>query len=85
LRAYGSARHARYCYATVTACGAGGVEADLDIVDENGTVLMTVRGLQLGTGASPDSERDRVLGERLLTVEWQRRELPDTTVTEPGN
>ncbi|WP_310786111.1 sulfolipid-1 biosynthesis phthioceranic/hydroxyphthioceranic acid synthase [Mycobacterium sp. Z3061] len=85
LRAYGSARHARYCYATVTACGAGGVEADLDIVDENGTVLMTVRGLQLGTGASPDSERDRVLGERLLTVEWQPRELPDATVTEPGN
>ncbi|MDT5221170.1 MAG: polyketide synthase 5 [Mycobacterium sp.] len=84
LRAYGSARHARYCYATVTACGAGGVEADLDIVDVNGTVLMEVRGLQLGTGASPDSERDRVLGERLLTIEWQPRELPDKTLTDPG-
>ncbi|GFG64695.1 mycocerosic acid synthase-like polyketide synthase [Mycobacterium kubicae] len=84
LRAYGSARHARYCYATVTACGAGGVEADLDIVDENGAVLMAVRGLQLGTGASPDSERRRVLGERLLTIEWQSRELPEKAVTEPG-
>jgi polyketide synthase 5 len=84
LRAYGSARHARYCYATVTACGAGGVEADLDIVDVNGTVLMEVRGLQLGTGASPDSERDRVLAERLLTIEWQPRELPDKTLTDPG-
>ncbi|ORB60305.1 polyketide synthase dehydratase domain-containing protein, partial [Mycobacterium shinjukuense] len=28
LRAYGPARHARYCYTTVTACGSG-VEADL--------------------------------------------------------
>ncbi|OBJ55156.1 polyketide synthase [Mycobacterium asiaticum] len=85
LRAYGPARHARYCYATVTACGAGGVEADLDVVDEHGSVLIAVRGLALGTGASPDSERERVLSERLLTIEWQPGELPDETVTDPGN
>ncbi len=83
LRAYGSVRNARYCYTTVTECGSG-VEADLDIVDEHGTVLLAVRGLQMGTGASPSSERDRVLGERLLTIEWQQRELPETTMTEPG-
>ncbi|KAA1242431.1 polyketide synthase, partial [Mycobacterium simiae] len=65
LRAYGSARNARYCYTTVTACGSG-IEADLDVIDENGTVLLAVRGLQIGTGASESSERDRVLNERLL-------------------
>ncbi|MCV6986639.1 polyketide synthase dehydratase domain-containing protein, partial [Mycobacterium shinjukuense] len=43
LRAYGPARHARYCYTTVTACGSG-VEADLDLLDENGAVLLVVRG-----------------------------------------
>ncbi|WP_264892337.1 MULTISPECIES: sulfolipid-1 biosynthesis phthioceranic/hydroxyphthioceranic acid synthase [Mycobacterium] len=85
LRAYGSARHARYCYATVTSCVAAGVDADLDIVDDNGTVLLEVRGLRLGTGASPDSERDRVLSERLLTIEWQPAELPEKAVTDPGN
>ena len=83
LRAYGPARNARYCYTTVTECDTG-VEADLDVLDEHGTVLLAVRGLQMGTGASATSERDRVLGERLLTIEWQQRELPDKTVTEPG-
>ena len=76
--------HARYCLTTVTAAAGGAVEADLDILDEHGTVLLAVRGLQMGTGASPSSERDRVLGERLLTIEWQQRELPEKTVTEPG-
>ncbi|MGB9305381.1 MAG: SDR family NAD(P)-dependent oxidoreductase, partial [Mycobacterium sp.] len=55
-----------------------------DVLDEHGTVVLAVRGLQMGTGASATSERDRILGERLLTIEWQQRELPDKTVTEPG-
>ncbi|MGB9306028.1 MAG: type I polyketide synthase, partial [Mycobacterium sp.] len=50
LRAYGPARSARYCYTTVTECGSG-VEADLDVLDEHGTVVLAVRGLQMGTGA----------------------------------
>ncbi|MFV8315907.1 sulfolipid-1 biosynthesis phthioceranic/hydroxyphthioceranic acid synthase [Mycobacterium sp. 23] len=84
LRAYASARHARYCLTTVTP-DATGVTADIDILDEHGTVLVAVRGLQMGTGASPGSERDRVLAERLLTIEWQQRDLSDKAVTEPGN
>ncbi|WP_425437478.1 acyltransferase domain-containing protein, partial [Mycobacterium szulgai] len=83
LRAYGRARNARYCYTTVTACGSG-VEADLDVLDEQGAVLLSVRGLQLGTSASPGHERDRVLGERLLTIEWQQRQLPENSHAEPG-
>ncbi|MBA2788515.1 polyketide synthase dehydratase domain-containing protein, partial [Mycobacterium canettii] len=83
LRSYGPARHARYCYATVTACGVG-VEADLDVLDEHGTVLLAVRGLQMGTGASQASERARVLGERLLGIEWHERELPENSHAEPG-
>ena len=47
-------------------------------------MLLAVRGLQMGTGASAGSERDRLLGERLLTIEWQQREVPEKTVTEPG-
>ncbi|WP_044096392.1 type I polyketide synthase, partial [Mycobacterium canetti] len=83
LRAYGPARHARYCCTTVTACGPG-VEADLDVLDEHGTVLLAVRGLQMGTGASQASERARVLGERLLGIEWHERELPENSHAEPG-
>ena len=83
MRAYGPVRSARYCYTTVTECGSG-VEADLDVLDEHGTVVLAIRGLQMGSGASPRSERDRVLGERLLTIEWQLHELPETSHAETG-
>ena len=61
-----------------------GLEADLDVLDERGTVLLAVRGLQLGTGASEKRDRDRVLNERLLTVEWKQRTLPDVDHIGPG-
>nr|WP_255413289.1 type I polyketide synthase [Mycobacterium sp. 3519A] len=84
LRAYGPANRARYCYAQVTEAGAAGVEADIDILDEDGHALITVRGLKMGTGVSQASERDRVLGERLLTIEWEQRELPEVADAHPG-
>ncbi|MDT7737308.1 MAG: polyketide synthase 5, partial [Mycobacterium sp.] len=79
LRANASTRHARYCYTHVTKAQAGVVEADLDLLDEHGTVLLAVSGLRLGTGTSEAGERERVLGERLLTIEWQQRTLHDGT------
>jgi acyl transferase domain-containing protein/acyl carrier protein len=75
LRAYGPARDARYCYARVTA-SATGLDADLDVIDTHGAVLLTARGLQMGTGASESSNRDRLLGESLLTIDWQRQSPP---------
>lgn len=77
LRAYGPTRNARYCYTRVTRAGATGGEADIDVLDEQGTVLLTVGGLRLGTGTSESGERVRVLSERLLTLEWQQRALPE--------
>ena len=76
LQIHGPVHTARYCYSRVTAATGGAVEADLDVLDKHGTVLLTVRGLQMGTGTSPSGERARVMSERLLTVEWQQRELP---------
>jgi polyketide synthase 5 len=98
LRAYGPARNARYCYGRVTmtddgragtaarAGGAAGVlaEADLDVLDQHGTVLLMVRGLQLATEVSENGNRDRVLNERLLTIEWQQRELPEEDHVDAG-
>ena len=52
LRSYGAARSARYCYTRVTKADTSGVEADLDVLDEHGAVLLAVQGLRLGTGAS---------------------------------
>ena len=68
-------------YVRVTTADRAGIEADLDVMDESGTVVLIVRGLRMGTRAGESSKRDRVLAERLLTVEWQQQalpELPDT-------
>ena len=54
------------------------------MLDEHGTVLLTVRGLRVGTGASEDGDRDRVLAERLLTIEWQQRALPEVAHADAG-
>ena len=85
LRTYGPVHAARYCYSRVTAATGGAVEADLDILDKHGTVLLAVRGLQMGSGVSPSGERARVMSERLLTVEWQQRELPEVATAEAGS
>ena len=75
---------AHYCYARVTKADIAGVEADLDVLDEHGTVLLAVQGLRLGTGASEESHKDRVLGERLLTIEWRQRQLPELAHADAG-
>ena len=84
LRAYGAARSARYCYTRVTKADTSGVEADLDVLDEHGAVLLAVQGLRLGTGASESGHDDRVLAKRLLTIEWRQRELPEVEHADAG-
>jgi polyketide synthase 5 len=84
LRAYGAARSARYCYTRVTKADISVVEADLDVLDEHGAVLLAVQGLRLGTGASENGHNDRVLATRLLTIEWRQRELPEVEQADAG-
>lgn len=82
LRAYGSTRNAHYCYMQVTSADIAGIEADIDVLDEHGNVLLAVQGLRLGTGMSETARRDRVLNERLLAIDWQPRELPEVSDAE---
>ncbi|MGB3485611.1 MAG: sulfolipid-1 biosynthesis phthioceranic/hydroxyphthioceranic acid synthase, partial [Mycobacterium sp.] len=83
LRLHQPTRDAHYCLAKVTSARPGEVEADLEVLDADGAVLLSVEGLRLG-GASAAAGADRTLNERLLTIEWDRRELPDAT-GEPGS
>ncbi|ORB60313.1 SDR family NAD(P)-dependent oxidoreductase, partial [Mycolicibacterium tusciae] len=85
LRAYGVGHGAHYCYTRVTKSDSSGVEADLDVLDEHGTVLLAVQGLRLGTGESEDDHQDRILGQRLLTIEWRQRQVPDVAQADSGN
>ncbi|MGA9674438.1 MAG: sulfolipid-1 biosynthesis phthioceranic/hydroxyphthioceranic acid synthase [Mycobacterium sp.] len=82
LRVYGSARTAHYCYTRATKVDACGIESDIDVLDQHGTVLLRVQGLRLGTGASGSGRDERVLAERLLTIEWRQRELPEEEYTD---
>lgn len=50
LRAYGDVRGARYCYTRVAKADRSGVESDLDVLDEHGVVLLTVRGCDWAPG-----------------------------------
>ena len=84
LGCYGAVRNARYCYTRMTRVDAAEIEADLDILDEHGTVLLTVRGLRMGTGISDDRRGERVRADRLLTIEWRHQELPANTPADAG-
>ncbi|MGN6335756.1 sulfolipid-1 biosynthesis phthioceranic/hydroxyphthioceranic acid synthase [Mycobacterium sp.] len=85
LRSYTAARDASYCYTRVTKVDTSGVEADIDVLDENGTVLLAIEGLRLGTSVSEHANKDRTLAERLLTIEWRQRELPSTEYADAGS
>ena len=85
LRAYDSARNARYCHTRLTAVDATGIEADVEVLDQHGTVLLVVQGLRFSSGADESTRKDRVLSERLLAVEWQQRELPDLPKADAGS
>jgi polyketide synthase 3/4 len=79
LRCHQPTRNAHYCLVRVVASRPGECEADLEVMDHNGVVLMTVEGLRLAGGGSERDRADRVLNERLLTIEWEPQELSDDT------
>lgn len=83
LRVYGSARDARYCYTRVTRADACGVDADLEVLDQDGAILLSAQGVSFAAAAT-DTARDRVLTQRLLTVEWQQRQLPELAQDDAG-
>ncbi|MCV7284177.1 type I polyketide synthase [Mycolicibacterium wolinskyi] len=84
LRLHNTTRHAAFCLVRVTGTDASGVEADLEVLDENGTVLVEVEGLRLGTGMSESGRADQVLNERLLTIDWLQRDLKEPEHDQPG-
>ena len=78
LRLHHPARNAHYCLTRVTQTRAGECEADIEVMDQAGAVLLSVEGLRMSAGVSEAEQANRTLNERLLTIEWEPRELPDT-------
>ena len=84
LRICDPARKPRYCLVRLTLHDRSGVEADLDVLDESGTLVLIMRGFRMGSNAIEGSEPERALAERLLTVEWRQNESPASRDTDPG-
>jgi mycolipanoate synthase len=84
LRNYHSTRNAHYCFTRVTSSRPGECEADLEVLDQSGTVLLSVEGLRLAGGVAEHEREDRLLNERLLTIEWEPCDLPHVSQIEPG-
>ncbi|MCA2242618.1 type I polyketide synthase [Mycobacterium sp. WUMAC-067] len=85
LRNYHPTRNAQYCLTRVTSSGPGECEADVEVLDQSGTVLLTVEGLRLAGGTSEREHAHRLLNERLLTIEWEARELPEPAQSGQGS
>ncbi|MGZ5366083.1 MAG: acyltransferase domain-containing protein, partial [Mycobacterium sp.] len=60
IRSYTAVRDARYCYTRVTKADPSGVEADIDVLDEHGAVLLALQGLRLSASASETANKDRI-------------------------
>ena len=84
IRSYTAVRDAHYCYTRVTKADASGVEADIDMLNEHGEVLLALQGLRLGASASEIANKDRIPAERLLTIESRQREPPDVEYADAG-
>jgi len=85
LRRHHLIRGVRYCLSTVTAARADACEVDLELMDVSGNVLLTVEGLQFAAGRSESESAERTLDERLLTIEWERRDPPGPVATDAGS
>ncbi|OAN28700.1 polyketide synthase [Mycolicibacterium iranicum] len=76
VRVFRSLRGARYCHICVTEVTPAGVDADLEVLDGDGAVLMSLSGLHLGAGLSASARREKLFNDRLLSIDWHRAELP---------
>ncbi|OFJ53144.1 sulfolipid-1 biosynthesis phthioceranic/hydroxyphthioceranic acid synthase [Mycolicibacterium grossiae] len=83
LRLHQPTRNAHYCLTRVTSWKPGEAEADLEILDADGHVLLSVEGLRLG-GAAAANEETRTLNERLLIINWETRDLPEAPTAAAG-
>lgn len=85
LRQVRPGRDARFCVVRVLKADAGAIEADLDITDADGELVLQMTGLTMGSQESKSGERDRVLAERLVTVEWTHQQHPPVpSGSDPG-
>ncbi|MEI7717534.1 MAG: polyketide synthase dehydratase domain-containing protein, partial [Mycobacterium sp.] len=85
LRTHQATRDAHYCLTRITSSRPGFCEADIEVLDATGGVLLTVEGLLMASWSSEEEQAQRLFNERLFTIEWEPRELPEARLDQPGS
>jgi len=81
LRAQAAAGGAAYSVARLVSHNALQVEADVDLLDASGNVLLSVRGLVMGSAASSIHADAAACNARLLDVAWEPWDIPRGMLT----
>jgi acyl transferase domain-containing protein/acyl carrier protein len=84
LQRFGASRDASYCHVTIIKSEPTSIEANLNVLDRDGEVILGVTGLRMGTGETKSAERERLLSDRLVTVEWEERPAPSAASADAG-
>jgi hypothetical protein len=76
LRIHAPCGNAAHCVIRLVSIDALKVEADIDVLDANGLLLVSVRGLVMGSSAVGQSADAAALNARLLDVTWAPWDIP---------
>ncbi|WP_349643336.1 sulfolipid-1 biosynthesis phthioceranic/hydroxyphthioceranic acid synthase [Bradyrhizobium japonicum] len=71
---------AAHCITRLVAVDALHVEANIDLLDASGRVLLSVEGLAMGSGAAEQHADAVACNSRLLDITWQSWDIPRATV-----
>ncbi|PIT06352.1 polyketide synthase [Bradyrhizobium nitroreducens] len=80
LRLHCSDADAAHCMTRLVAIDALQVEADIELLDASGRVLLSVDGLVMGSGAAEQHADAVACNSRLLDISWQPWGIPPATV-----
>jgi acyl transferase domain-containing protein/acyl carrier protein len=80
LRLHNPAVDAAHCVTRLVVVDAAHVEADIDLLDAFGLVLISVRGLVMGSGLTRQQADAITCDLRLIDLTWRSWEIPDATV-----
>lgn len=76
LRLYGPGADAAHCVTRFVSLDALHVEADMDLLDASGNVLLSARGLVMGSGMAGQHADAAACNARLLDIVWEPWEIP---------
>jgi acyl transferase domain-containing protein/NADPH:quinone reductase-like Zn-dependent oxidoreductase/acyl carrier protein/NADP-dependent 3-hydroxy acid dehydrogenase YdfG len=76
LRLHHTATDAAHCVTRLVSIGPLQVQADIEILDASGRVLLSVHGLVMGSGAAGQDADAAVCNSRLLGITWEPWDIP---------